>query len=299
MKMSLWRTSWLYIILSLPCIAHLMITLWDHSLLKRFLVISTLIVLTGYIHYFPAYYLLLFNIFFLLFIYQSALEKTWAWLPKKMPVLFSALLLLLIIYQALFSWGTTGTMSGLGCAFFFLSLVSLTEKSLPIARNSNAWIIGALLFIVLFDAGILVYRGGPAIYYHGYIRGERDPWADIQIFAKAHSQKDDLFIVPPYMNDFGLYSDRATLGDWAEGANILYMDTTFAQAWLERMNDLGWQTLWGERSGYNGLSTEAIVATAKKYGASYIITEKPKRFDLPSIYENNQFILYRTAGAKE
>jgi len=104
------------------------------------------------------------------------------------------------------------------------------------------------------------------------------------------------------MNDFGLYSERATLGDWAEGANILYMDNTFARAWLERMHDLGWHTLWGERSGYNGLSTEAIVATAKKYGASFIITEKPKRFELPLIYENSRFILYRisdTRGYKE
>jgi hypothetical protein len=299
MKMSLWRTSWLYIILSLPCIAHLLIALWDQSLLKRFLVLSTLIVLTGYIHYFPAYYLLLFNIFFLLFIYQSSLEKRWAWLPKKIPLLFAALLLLLIIYHALFSWGTTGTIIGLVSVLLFLSLLKLTEKSLPLAKNSSSWIIVALLFIVVFDAGILVYRGGADIYYHGYVRGTRDSWADIQIFAKEHSQKDDLFIVPPYMNDFGLYSDRATLGDWAEGANILYMDNTFAQAWLERMNDLGWHTLWGEKRGYNGLSTEAIVATAKKYGASFIITEKPKHFELPSIYENSQFILYKISGTRE
>jgi hypothetical protein len=298
MKMSLWRTSWLYIILSLPCIAHLLIALWDDSLLKRFLVISTLIVLTGYIHYFPSYYLLLFNIFFLLFIYQSSLEKRWAWFPKKMPVLFSALLLLLIIYQGLFSWGATGTSIGLVSVLLFLSLLKLAEKSLPLAHYSSSWIIVALLFIVVFDAGILVYRGGAEIYYHGYVRGERDPWADIQIFARAHSQKDDVFIVPPYMNDFGLYSDRATLGDWAEGANILYLDNTFAQAWLERMNDLGWHTLWGEKSGYNGLSTEAIVATAKKYGASFIITEKPKHFELPLIYENSQFILYTISDTR-
>jgi hypothetical protein len=302
LKMSLWRTSWLYIILSLPCIAHLLIVVWDHSLLKRFLVISTLLVLTGYIHYFPSYYLLLFNIFFLLFIYQSSLEKRWAWLPKKMPLLFAVLLLLMIIYQGLFSGGAAGTGIGLLSVLLFLSLLKLAEESLPLARYSGSWIIVALLFTVVFDAGILVYRGGADIYYHGYVRRERDPWADIQIFAREHSEKDDVFIVPPSMNDFGLYSERATLGDWAEGANILYMDNTFARAWLERMHDLGWHTLWGERSGYNGLSTEAIVATAKKYGASFIITEKPKRFELPLIYENSRFILYRisdTRGYKE
>ena len=298
MKMSLWRTSWLYIILSLPCIAHLLITLWDPSLLKRFIVIATLIVLTGYIHYFPYYYLFLFNIFFLLSLCQSSLEKRWPWLPEKMPWLFAALLLLMIFYQSLFSGGAMGTSMGLAFVLIFLSLLQRAEKSLHRAPYSRSWMIVALLFILAFDAGILVYRGGPDIYYHGHIRGERDPWADIQIFAKEHSEKDDVFIVPPSMNDFGLYSDRATLGDWAEGANILYMDNTFARAWLERMNDLGWYTLWGETSGYDGLSTEEIVTAAKKYGVRFIITKKPKHFELPRIYENSQFILYATSDSR-
>lgn len=293
LKMSLWRTSWLYIILSLPCIAHLLITLWDTSLLRRFLVIATLIVLTGYIHYFPAYYLLLFNIFFLLFLCQPALKRRWAWLPTMMPLLFGALLLLVITYQAFSGWGALGTGLGLAGVFLFLVVLRLTEQSLPLEQHKRLWAMGALLFILVFDAGILAYRGGPDIYYQGYVRGKKDPWADMQIFAREHSGKDDLFIVPPSMNDFGLYSERATLGDWAEGANILYMDTAFARAWLERMQDLGWHTLRGEKSGYNGLSTEAVVAAARKYGARFIIAEKPKRFNLPAIYENSHFILYR------
>ena len=296
MKLSLWRTSWLYIILSLPCIAYLFITVWDESLLKRFLIISTLIVVTGYIHYFPPYYLLLFNSFFLLFLHRNSFERQWPWLYEKLPFIFSILLITSIVYHGLFDWGAKGTAIGLGCIFLFLSFVRVAEKSLPLLKDPRSFIIVALLFIFLFDLGTLLYRGGLDIYYHGYFRGEKDPWADMQIFAKEHSQKDDLFIVPPYINDFGLYSERATLGDWAEGANILYMDNVFAKAWLERMNDLGWKTLWGGQSGYNALSTEEIILTAQKYGATYIITEKPKRFELPSIYENNAFILYTVPG---
>jgi len=54
------------------------------------------------------------------------------------------------------------------------------------------------------------------------------------------------------------------------------MDNSFAQQWLERMNDLGWKTMEGAVSGYNGLSTVQIVEAARKYRASYIVTEKPK-----------------------
>ena len=179
----------------------------------------------------------------------------------------------------------------------FLILVQLIERFMPVASMSTLCVTGGLLFIAFFDTGLIAYRGGCDIYYHGYVRGEKDPWADIQMFAREHSHKDALFIVPPYVNDFGLYSERATLGDWAEGANILYMDNAFAKEWLARMNDLGWRELWGAQKGYNGLSTLEVLRAAEKYGADYIVTEKPKHFDLTLIYENQEFALYEVPQA--
>jgi Na+-transporting methylmalonyl-CoA/oxaloacetate decarboxylase gamma subunit len=298
MKLSLWRTSWLYIILSLPFIVHLLIAMWDHTLLKRFSIVATLIVIAGYIHYFPSYYLLLFNTIFLLFLLEPQLIKRWKWVYEKLPFVFLAVLLTLSTYQGLFDWGAKGTLMGLVFIVLFLLLVRIGETSLSQMKRSRLCIGSALLFIILFDAGILLYRGGPDIYYHGHVRGKRDPWADVQFFAKEHSKKDALFIVPPYSNDFGLYSERATLGDWAEGANILYMDNAFAKEWLARMNDLGWKTFLGSRSGYNALSTEQILVTAQKYSATYIVTEKPKHFELPIVYGNEAFILYQVPGSE-
>jgi hypothetical protein len=299
MKMSLWRTTWLYIILALPCIVNLFVTQWDPRLLKRFIIVSTLVLLTGYIHYFPFYYLLVFNTFFLLFLVpHQGQKKTRKFIPARSPFIFFTCLLVLIIYQGIFDWGVQGTMIGLGCVLLFLIMIKLPEASLPLAKNPSFCIIGALVFLVLFDSGLLIYRGGAEIYYHGYVRGERDPWADLQIFAKENSHKDALFIVPPYCNDFGLYSERATLGDWAEGANILYMDNTFAREWLVRMKDLGWRELYGAEEGYNGLSTEEILSVAHKYGADFVVTEKPKQFELDTLYENKQFMLYRIPSAE-
>jgi hypothetical protein len=294
MKMSLWRTTWLYIILALPCIIHLFVTQWDHRFLKRFIIVSTLILLTGYINYFPFYYLLLFNSFFLLFlVVQSGSENKRKKILAKSPVIYFACLLVLFIYQGIFDWGLQGTIIGLGCVLLFLIIIKLLETSSPLAKSPSFCIISALAFMVLFDTGLLTYRGGAEIYYHGYVRGERDPWADIQIFAKENTHKDALFIVPPYCNDFGLYSERATLGDWAEGANILYMDNTFASEWLMRMKDLGWREFLGAKKGYNGLSGEEVISAAHKYGADFVVTEKPKQFKLDTFYENKQFILYR------
>ena len=108
------------------------------------------------------------------------------------------------------------------------------------------------------------------------MQGEADPWADIQLFAKKHSHKDDLFIIPPYLSSFGIYSLRATLGDWAEGGNVLYTDNRYAKEVLPRMEDIGWKKVNGLYEGYNNLSTDEVWKAAKKYGARFVIAEKPK-----------------------
>ena len=295
MKLSLWRTSWLYIILALPCIAYLFVRLWDNTLLMRFLITATFTLLTGYINSFPFYYLIPFNSFLFLFLYRTSLEKKYPWIYSNATLIFAISLSFCMGYQLFFSRGVLLVLLFFGSLLLFLYLLSLTEKSLLQTSRSRGWYtpVVALLLIVLFDTGILLHQGGPEIYFHGFVRGERDPWADLQRFAREISQKDDLFIIPPYLNDFGLYSKRATLGDWAEGANILYMDNHFAEQWLERMNDLGWHTMHGAVDGYNGLSTASIVETAKKYGAAYVVTEKPKHFELPKMYENSHYLLYR------
>jgi len=291
-KLSLWRSSWLYIILSLPCLAHLFITVGDRSFLRRFLIISTLILLTGCIHSFPYYYLLLFNIFFLLLLLQSRLEKHYAWMYRHLLPAFFIMLSLFLIYQGLFGHGARIVGIGLGAAGAFLLLLSALEHKFPRLQGRRSFIPVALLFIVFLDGGSLWHRGGPDIYYHGYRRGEKDPWADVQFFSQQHTAKDALFIIPPYLNDFGIYSKRATLGDWAEGSSIIYLDNDYAKQWFERMGDLGWKTIRGAEAGYNALTTEAIVAAAKKYRAQYVVTQKPKTFELPVLYENKAFILY-------
>jgi hypothetical protein len=291
-KMSLWRSSWLYMTLSLPCLAHLCITIWDRSFLRRFLIIATLILITGCIHSIPYYYLLLFNIIFMVLLLQSRLEKRCAWLYRHLLVIFFVLLSFFLIYQGLFDHGIRAVAIGLVATGAFLLLLSALENNLPRLQSRRSFIPIALLFVVFLDGGSLWHRGGPDIYYHGYRKGEKDPWADVQMFAQQNTPKDALFIIPPYLNDFGIYSKRATLGDWAEGSSIIYLDNDYAQQWLERMKDLGWKTIWDAETGYNSLATEAIVAAAKKYNAPYVVTEKPKSFSLPVMYENSEFILY-------
>jgi hypothetical protein len=298
MKLSLWRTSWMYVILALPCITSLLVTLWSSALVSRFVIITTFILLTGGMQSFPFYYLIPLDFFIFLLRYRSSLAHRYQRLYNHATPVFLVLMSLCLAYQALFDRGLKPTAAGLALVLLFILLLNLRDRSssaLTGARRLGT--IGAgLLLLAILDTGVLLHRGGPEIYYHGSMQGKRDPWADLQLYARINSEKDDLFIIPPYLNDFGLYSRRATLSDWAEGSNGLYLDNVFAKQWLERMHDLGWNALGGEVSGYNGLSTGQITAAARKYNAAYVVTEKPQQFALPRMYENSHYILYRIPG---
>ncbi len=297
MKLSLWRSTFLYVILALPCIACLFIKIWDDTIFKRFLIISTIIVLTGDI--LPFYYLALFNFFLFLFLFKNVLTRCWPRFDNVTPAVFTLLLALFFLYQKFYDHGVKITAAGLGFVLIFLLFHKLAEYYFPVKKGLVTPVVVALLFITLFDAGVLLKKGGPAIYYHGMVQGKKDPWADIQFFARHNSEKDDLFIVPPYLNAFGIYSRRATLGDWAEGASILYQDNAYAKEWLERMSALGWKSFRNSEGGYNSLTTDEIASAAKKYKAAYIVTEKPKTFNLPVIYSNSNYMLYKVPATDE
>ena len=291
-KLSLWRSTVVYLFLALPCIACFLTSINRRSIPRRFLVIALIVFLTGYVKCFPLYYLPLFICGLLFFEYEDRLAQRFPVVSTVALPLLCIALAIMVAYHIL-----TGER-GFRLLIFFSSIIifllAIARLEQRVTVSALAYTIWLVLFVALIDAGVLYFKGGPEIYYHGYFQGRRDPWADIQLFAQKHSAKDDLFIVPPYMNDFGIYSLRATLGDWAEGANSLYLDNQFAREWLSRMKDLGWKTFCVDSNagGYFDLKTEEVVKTAKKYGAKFIITEKPKTFELKKAYENNKFILY-------
>lgn len=292
-KLSLWRSSLLYIILALPCIGYLLTTIFDHTITRRFLVITLVVLLTGYLQSFKFYYLPFLICFLLYALHEQTIMKRFPRLQGKLPVLFFLTMGMLLLYQATFDVGVFRLFAFFAFTILFLFFAQAAQSfSLRMIELKYHWLLPAL-FLILFDASILYYKGGPEIYYHGRFKGRLDPWADIQMFARKHSHKNDLFIIPPYLNDFGVYSLRATTGVWTEGGNALYLDNVFAHQWLSRMDDLGWRRMHGSIEGYNNLSTHDILRAATKYGARFVITEKPKTFDLEKIYENHSFLLYR------
>ena len=86
---------------------------------------------------------------------------------------------------------------------------------------------------------------------------------------------------------------RAVLGDWAEGSTLIFLDNRFTEEWFERMHALGGQNPTMPRKDLTSLTTDDITRSCAQYDASFVVTEKPKEFELPKSYENSRFILYR------
>jgi hypothetical protein len=296
LKLSLWRSTILYLFLAIPCIGYLLSIVYQYGFSGRFLVIATIILLSGYLKGFNVYYLPLFIFFFIYILCEQRFKIRISFMRNTFSSLLLLSVVILFIVAAYITPDSLGNLIVLlffSSTLVFLLIVRMLEAVPRISHIVRRPLVVLLLFIVCFDGAVLYYRGGPEIYYHGRVRGKVDLWADIQKAAQIASRKDDLFIVPPYMNDFGIYSLRASLGDWAEGSHALYLGNRFASEWLSRMRDLGWKTFSDGKEEYNSLTTEEVFNAAKKYGAKFVITEKPKQFNLQRIYENGKFILYQ------
>jgi hypothetical protein len=44
---------------------------------------------------------------------------------------------------------------------------------------------------------------------------------------------------------------------------------------------------------FYSLSAGDVLRAARRYGASYLVVEKPHTYDFPVAYENEQFVIYR------
>lgn len=126
-------------------------------------------------------------------------------------------------------------------------------------------------------------------------------WIDVQLWAKANTSKEDLFITPVYLKGFRFYSERGIVGNWKDGTLAIY-DPVFAKDWLERMENFKFlgrikeygyhQIPVGSKEDFLSLQETDILKIAKKYGAKYIIMEKERDLNFREKYSNDSFRVY-------
>ncbi|MBI2641209.1 hypothetical protein HYW87_01270 [Candidatus Roizmanbacteria bacterium] len=201
---------------------------------------------------------------------------------------------------------------------FFVFLTALTFSLTPLILlttlliykyfKSKYWTYLNLALTVLSFSLLMLLSLKLQIWRPGiYISPEPTPEYDVEIWAKNNTPKNALFITPPYKwwfftPEWRAISERSTV-------ITLYDQLEFAFApqylgrWKNRFKDIApgaleqfdgnvFKSITITKEAFYSRTEEHFKQIAQKYGASYLLVEKPFRYDFPIVYENGEFTLY-------
>ena len=158
--------------------------------------------------------------------------------------------------------------------------------SLTIPRfSSDKWVIHTTALIVILataNIGSLASKDRFLARVHLPHLVPTNAWIELQRWTEKNTATDSLFLVPPSMSGFRIYSKRGIVGDKKDGAPGLFSEE-YAKEWRHRMNILG---------GYDSFKEDRVLSLSKQYDASHAITRKPHYLNFPKVYDNNQFVVY-------
>jgi hypothetical protein len=187
----------------------------------------------------------------------------------------------------------------------FPAAVWLLQRWVRSARARLAATVTAVVASVVFGAWLLVTLDLWSPGLHPF--GPRNAWYDAQRWAREHTPRDAVFITPPeqwwlYDSDWRVFSERATVVSHIELIMVAIAPSYFPE-WRERFEQVAPGAI--ARFGGNYFDNRAIVREAfytlslaelrrigARYGAGYVVMEKPNQRDLPLLYENEQFTIY-------
>jgi hypothetical protein len=120
-------------------------------------------------------------------------------------------------------------------------------------------------------------------------------WKETQLWAKNNTSIDTLFIIPPEMYGFRIYSQRSILGSFKDGASMLFHPYLYKE-WAVRMTDLGIEKEMAKGAflfGYKEINDLSLIKRlTEKYQADYLVSVYPD-LALTKVYQNKQYTIYK------
>ncbi|MFH1055301.1 MAG: DUF6798 domain-containing protein [Candidatus Altiarchaeota archaeon] len=150
--------------------------------------------------------------------------------------------------------------------------------------------------ISIFIAMLVLF----SVYQSGGLSTERMPrdpmTANLYQWVKVNTPKDAVFIIPPHLYTFRIGASRAV---FADSFSRPFTDEGIID-WSSRMKQfaknfdtrLGYDLSNDLKAGYNSTNTLEFERIGKTYGASYVLTEKPKVLEIDPVFENEKYVLY-------
>ena len=119
-------------------------------------------------------------------------------------------------------------------------------------------------------------------------------WKAACAFARKQTRADALFLTPKHTHTFKWYANRAEVATWKE----MPQDAVAVIDWRDRIETL-YPATPEPGNSLAKRSPQELLAIARRYGANYLVTESSPVLDLPSVYQNDCFVIYslQEAGA--
>jgi len=159
-------------------------------------------------------------------------------------------------------------------------------------RNAAAGAVALGLFAFAMRVILQIGLWGPGL--HPF--GPNTAWEQIQVCARDNTPQDAVFVTPPekwwlYGSDWRTFSERTTVVTHSE-LLMIALAPGYYDVWKERFTQLAPGALEQfagnffdnqrfTREAYYRLTPEAVSAFARRYGADYIVMEKPHSLPLP------------------
>lgn len=182
-------------------------------------------------------------------------------------------------------------------------LTLLLNRVKKINKKMSVFVIVFLFFILIFiNYSLNIWQPGIHIF------PIKDDLYKAEIWAKKNTPIESVFIVPPtlwwfYNTEWRVISERSIIASFSDILEIAFLPS-YTKKWIPRFNMIAPNTLDkfnGDifnnykivSKSYNSLSKQNIINIARKYNASYFISERSNRYDFPVIYQNAKFIIYQ------
>ncbi len=129
-------------------------------------------------------------------------------------------------------------------------------------------------------------------------------WKDVQVWARKNTNINDVFIVPPHLWGFRVYSERSIYTDWKDGT-MLNFNPYFGYEWIRRMKNLGFEDKDNMVQDYKELNEEGFLKISEEIfkwknnpEAVYIVVNKGRSLGFREVYKNNLFTIFEIKNKK-
>lgn len=143
---------------------------------------------------------------------------------------------------------------------------------------TRRWILVPLTLVLLFNFG--KFRPSPIEWPHSYSR----EWDRLQLWARANTPTDSLWLTLPHRVGFRIHSQRAIVAEIKDGSSGLY-SYDLAKTWQQRISDthpLAFK------------STAEIIKLKQKYQADYLVTFTDTIYNaFTPVFRTDTFVVYK------